>query len=89
MGGDFPVPRSEGSDLAMTLVDGEEEIPLMLHRRGFKWHRNMWRLREIMGPGRLLEWRFHNVCLFAVRARDVTDALLDAAGRGTTLFEKA
>ena len=68
---------------------GEEEIAITLHRAGFKGKRNMWKLRDIMGRDRLLEWRFHNVDLFAVRAREVTDALLDAAGRGITLFESA
>ena len=89
LGKDFPVPRSAGADLPMTLVDGDEEIEITLRRGGFNGKRNMWKLREIMGPDRLLEWRFHNVDLFAVRARDVTDALLDAAGRGVTLVERS
>jgi aminoglycoside 3-N-acetyltransferase len=88
MGEDFPVPVSVGSHLAMTLIDGEEEIPFTLRRRRFKWERNMWKLREIMGPEQLREWRFHNVPLFATRARDVTEALLNAAKRGVTLYEK-
>jgi aminoglycoside 3-N-acetyltransferase len=87
LGKDFPVTRSAGADLAMTLIDGEEEIAITLHRGGFTGKRNMWKLRDIMGPDRLLEWRFHNVDLFAVRAREITGALLDAAGRGITLFE--
>jgi aminoglycoside 3-N-acetyltransferase len=88
MGEDFPVPMSVSAHLAMTLIDGSEEIPFTLRRRGFTWKRNMWKLREIMGPDQLREWRFHNVPLFATRARDVTEALLDAAKRGVTLYEK-
>jgi aminoglycoside 3-N-acetyltransferase len=88
MGDRFPVPMSFGSSLKMTLIDGEEEIPFMLRREGFTWKHNMWKLRKIMEPTQLREWRFHNVRLFAARARDVTEALLDAAERGVTLYEK-
>jgi len=59
-----------------------------LRRRGFTWKRNIWKLRELMGRDELREWRFHNVPLFATRAHDVTEALLDAAKRGATLYEK-
>ena len=88
MGEDFPVPMSAGTDLAMTLIDGKEEIPFTLRRRGLKWKRNMWKLRDIMGRDQLREWRFHNVPLFATRARDVTEALQNAAKRGVTLYER-
>jgi aminoglycoside 3-N-acetyltransferase len=88
MGKDFPVPMSVGNHLPMTLIDGNEEIPFILRRRGFKWKRNMWRLREIIERDKLLEWRFHNVHLFATRARDVTQALKNAAKRGVTLYEE-
>jgi aminoglycoside 3-N-acetyltransferase len=88
MGTDFPVPMSAGSQLPMTLVDGKEEIPFTLQRRGFMWKRNMWKLRDIMQRHELLEWRFHNVRLFATRARDVTDALKNAAEQGITLYEQ-
>jgi aminoglycoside 3-N-acetyltransferase len=87
MGDRFPVPVSVGGDLAMTLVDGEEEISTTLRRRGFKWNLNMWKLREIMGPAKLREWRFHNVEMFATTARDVTETLMKAAERGVTLYE--
>ncbi len=88
MGEDFPVPRSRGGDLAMTLIDGQEKIPFILRRSGFRWKRNMWKLRGIMPSGELREWRFHHVQLFATRARDVTAALRDAANRGVTLYEE-
>ncbi len=88
MGANFPVPMSVGRDLAMTLVDGNEEIPFTLSPCGFMWKRNMWKLRDIMGPRKLQEWRFHHVSLFAAKARDVTETLLEAAKRGVTLYEK-
>lgn len=88
MGDDFPVPMSIDSDLEMTLIDGEEEIPFTLRRRGFTWRRDIWKLRDIMEPYQLREWRFHHVSLFATRARDVTEALVGAAKRGVTLYQK-
>jgi len=88
MGEHFPVPRSIGSDLAMTLVDGDEEVPFTLRRWGFKWERNIWKLRDIMGPDKLREWKFHNVEMFATMACDVTEALQSAAARGVTLYDR-
>jgi len=88
MGEDFPVPRSVLPDLTMTLIDGEEEIPFTLRRTQFIWKRNMGKLRDIMGPDLLREWKFHHVPLFATRARDVTNALKNAAGQGITLYEQ-
>ena len=88
MGERFPVPMSVGSRLKMTLIDGEDQIPFMLRRQGFTWKMNIWKLRKIMDPVRLREWRFHHVHLFATRAADVTEALKNAAERGVTLYER-
>jgi aminoglycoside 3-N-acetyltransferase len=88
MGEDFPVPGESGDSLKMTLVDGHEEIPFELPQRRLHWRRNMWKLRSIMGPDTLPEWKFHHVPMFATRAGDVTAALIDAAKRGVTLYEK-
>jgi aminoglycoside N3'-acetyltransferase len=89
MGEEFPVPRQMGSGLSMTLVDGQEKIPFDLVPWRLQWRSNMWKLREIMGPDKLREWRFHHVPMFATRAADVTAALVDAARRGVTLYERA
>jgi aminoglycoside 3-N-acetyltransferase len=88
MGEDFPVPGKSGDGMKMTLVDGQEEIPFELTQRSLQWRRNMWKLRSIMGPDALREWNFHHVPMFATRAGDVTAALVDAAKRGVTLYEK-
>ena len=87
MGEDFPVARGSGNALKMTLVDGHEEIPFEVMHRGLQGRRNMWKLRSIMGRDTLQEWKFHHVPMFATRAGDVTDALIDAAKRGVTLYE--
>jgi aminoglycoside 3-N-acetyltransferase len=84
----FPVPVSVSKPLEMTLVDGDDEIPFMLRRQGFAWKLNIWKLRKIMDPARLHEWRFHHVHLFAARAADVTVALKNAAERGVTLYDR-
>jgi aminoglycoside 3-N-acetyltransferase len=88
LGERFPVPATSGPGLRLTLVDGEEEIPFEVGRRSLQWRRNMWKLRAIMGRDTLQEWKFHHVPMFATRAGDVTAALIDAAGRGVTLYER-
>ena len=88
MGDEFPVPRGSGGGIQMTLVDGQEEIPFQLAQHGLLWRRNMWKLAEIMTPETLQEWEFHHVPLFATWAADVTAALVAAAKRGVTLYEK-
>jgi aminoglycoside N3'-acetyltransferase len=89
MGEDFPVPRGAGGNkLSMTLVDREEEIPFDFGHRSLLWRLNVWKLRTVMGRDKLREWKFHNVPMFAVRAGEVSAALIAAAARGVTLYEK-
>lgn len=88
MGEDFPVPRGSGKPLQITVIDGQDEIPVNLYGRGLLWRLNVWKLRSIMNENALREWSFHHVPLFSTRAADVTAALIDAAQRGVTLYEK-
>jgi aminoglycoside 3-N-acetyltransferase len=90
MGDDFPVPCAppRGKGLSMTLVDGEEEIPFELAGRRLLWGFNIWKLRTIMNHESLMEWSFHHVPMFAARASEVTAALVEAARRGVTLYDK-
>jgi aminoglycoside 3-N-acetyltransferase len=88
LGDDFPVPRARSERLGITLVDGAEEFPFDLPQSSLTWHRNMWKLRSIMGPEQLREWTFHHVPLFAARAHEVTALLTEAAKRGVTIYEK-
>ena len=88
MGEEFPVPAEPRSHLNMTLVDGDDEIPFELAGRSLQWRFNIWKLRTIMDRDRLQEWTFHHVPMFAARANEVTDALVDAARRGVTLYDK-
>ncbi len=88
MGDAFPVPRGNGPDLPITVIDGADEVPAKLTGRGLLWEFNIWKLRGIMSQALLQEWRYHHVPMFATRASDVTDSLLDAARRGVTLYDK-
>ena len=87
MGDAFPVPSVVHEPLPMTLVDRGQEIPFLLTRREFAGRFNIWGLRKLMAPQSLQEWAFHQVPMFATRARDVNDCLLAAARRGVTLYE--
>lgn len=86
MGDAFPVPSTAGEPLPMTLVDRDQEIAFLLTRRAYEGRFDIWRLRGIMNRHTLQEWSFHHVPLFAARAGEVTQALVDAAQRGVTLY---
>jgi aminoglycoside 3-N-acetyltransferase len=89
MGDAFPVPAiKRETPLQMTLKEGEKIIPFSMAGRSFEWQRNMLNLRTIMDPKTLKEWTFHHVPLFSVSAKDVTAALLAAAKRGVTIYQR-
>ena len=89
MGEAFPVPpEPPGEPVHLTLVDGSEEIPFHLQARTFEWPLEIGRLRRIMGPEHLREWRFHHVPMFVTRAGVVTETLVEAARRGVTLYRR-
>ena len=89
LGDAFPVPADVRS-VAVTLRDeGGSERPYTLRVRRFHQARDMWRLPRLVRPGRLQEWTFHRVPLFATRAHDVTEDLIAAARRGATVFRDA
>jgi len=88
LGEAFPVPSRSGPGLTVRVIDGDQEFPVRLRERAFEWRRNMWKLRTIMDSASLAEWKFHHVPMFATRAATVTDALIQAAKRGVTLYEK-
>jgi aminoglycoside 3-N-acetyltransferase len=88
MGDEFPVPRASGKTLGITVIDGQDEIPVNLSGRGLLWRLNIWKLRSIMGNEALREWSFHQVPMFSTRAGDITAALINAAKSGVTLYEQ-
>lgn len=88
LGDAFPVSSVLSEPLAMTLIDRDREIAFLLPRRAYRGRFNIWRLRQIMDRQTLQEWSFHHVPMFAARAGEVTQSLMDAARRGVTLYER-
>ncbi len=87
LGDAFPIPRSKGSDAPeIRIRDGKEVVPYRLPGSVSSGRRNMQRVRRLMPAGQLQEWRFRGTPMFAVRARDVSDALIAAAKRGETIY---
>jgi aminoglycoside 3-N-acetyltransferase len=87
LGDAFPVPSRPTPPLAMTLVERGREIPFQLRSREIDGRFDPRRIRRLLKPGTLAEWRFHGVPLFAARAADATRDLVEAARRGQTLYE--
>lgn len=86
LGNRFPVPSDEIS-LPITVRDETGiDRPFTLQVRRFKHARDMWRLPQLMGPGRLRSWAFHRVPMFSAKAGEVTADLVAAAGQGRTLY---
>jgi aminoglycoside 3-N-acetyltransferase len=87
LGDAFPVPRGSGHELPIKVIDGSIEVDAKLSGRNLLWKFNIWKLGGVMGPDRLRTWEFHHVPLFATRARDVTNCLIEAARSGVTLYD--
>ncbi len=90
MGDDFPVPKTpieERKIINVTVVDGKEEIPVVLQGLGLKWRFNISKLPSLLQEGDLKYWMFHHTPLFAARAKDVTESLIKAAKNGQTLYD--
>ncbi|MCB1701863.1 MAG: AAC(3) family N-acetyltransferase [Pseudomonadales bacterium] len=88
LGDDFPVEKSQSAPRLITLKDGDELVEMQVGGFQTDWEFDIWKLRKIMDSGTLREWKFHGVPMFSTRAGDVTDALLAAAAKGITLYNK-
>ncbi len=90
MGDKFPVPRKSpesSSNPEITVLDGEEEVPVTLQGGGIQWRFNIAKLPALLKGGELKYWKFHNVPLFAANASNVTSSLIKAAKDGKTLYD--
>jgi aminoglycoside 3-N-acetyltransferase len=87
LGSDWPAPAVQLPNIAVILIDKHDEIKMEIGGCQQQWSFNIWKLREIMSSEKLREWRFHNCPMFAAQAGEVTDALVDAAHRGFTLYD--
>lgn len=90
MGEDFPVerfPKSKRRQTAVTVIDGDDKVPMVLTDSGIKGEFNIAKLPRLLQPGNLKYWKFHNTPLFAARAKEVTKSLIKAAEQGQSLYD--
>ncbi|MDC8446572.1 MAG: AAC(3) family N-acetyltransferase [Nitrosomonas sp.] len=89
MGDAFPIPRKVDTEenIIVTVIDGQEQIPVTLHGSGIQGHFNITRLPQLLGKEDLKLWKFHHVPFFAAKAHTVTGKLIAAAKQGKTLYD--
>jgi predicted sulfurtransferase len=87
LGEEWPAPRTRLPNMKVTVVDKRDEIEVEIGGCSQQWSFNIWKLREIMSGEQLREWRFHNCPMFAAKADQVTETLVQAAARGFTLYD--
>jgi aminoglycoside 3-N-acetyltransferase len=85
LGERFPVPRTF-REVDMLLLDAVGEHPYRFRIDTTGADRRVDRLRHLLGPGDMTEWRFHGVPLFWTRAGRVTTAMCEAALEGRTIY---
>ncbi|MCB1842291.1 MAG: AAC(3) family N-acetyltransferase [Halioglobus sp.] len=88
LGSRWPAPTVELPEIEVTVVlDKTRDIRMRLGGVQQQWRFNVWKLRELMTPEELREWRFHGCPMFAARAAAVTSQLEKAAENGFTLYD--
>lgn len=87
LGENWPAPQKSLPNIPVTVVDKQHVIQMEVGGTQQLWTFNIWKLKEIVQDGVLKEWRFHNCPMFVAHAKEVTDALVEAAGRGFTLYD--
>jgi aminoglycoside N3'-acetyltransferase len=87
LGDRYPLPLRRAT-VPVRLKDHEGQMhhyDLPLNRPGMT--RRLELVTRLLGPEELVRWRFHGVPLFVTSAGRVTEALIDAALRGETIYE--
>jgi aminoglycoside 3-N-acetyltransferase len=87
LGEAWPAPQIQLPNIHVTVVDKLGQVEMEIGGTQQEWTFNIWKLREIMSSEDLREWRFHNCSMFAAQAKQVTDALVNAAQSGFTLYD--
>jgi aminoglycoside N3'-acetyltransferase len=89
LGERFPVPRDVRPPLPVTLIarDGTRHPYALPPPVGSGRQRRIERLAGFLPAGELDVWSFHGVPMFAVSAAVVTTALVEAAGKGNTIYQ--
>jgi aminoglycoside N3'-acetyltransferase len=86
LGAGFPVPFTEERVPVVVKDAAGAEREHLLRVKTFGGDRRIGRVRDFLAPGELAEWSFHGVRMYAVPARRVTEALVEAARRGRTIY---
>lgn len=84
---EWPAPQLSLPNIPVTLVENKHETLMEVGGTQQLWNFNIWKLKQIIEGNALQEWRFHSCPMFAARAGDITDALVEAAKRGFTLYD--
>lgn len=87
MAHDWPSPLGDMPNLPVTIIEKDAETEMEIGGAHQQWRFNIWKLRDLMSPQQLREWRFHSCPMFAARAGEVTETLVEAAKRGTILYD--
>ena len=88
MGDAFPIHRkADTENIIVTVLDGQEKIPVTLRGSGIQGHFNIAKLPQLLDKGDLKCWKFHHVPFFAAKAHTVTSKLIAAAKQGKTLYD--
>lgn len=87
LGGRYPIAvRPASLEVSIKDADGEVvpyALPLSTERR--QWHIEL--LDDLLSADELVRWRFHGAPFFVTTAGGVTEALVDAALRGRTIYD--
>jgi aminoglycoside 3-N-acetyltransferase len=83
----WPAPQNIQPGLPVTVFDKDVEVEMEIGGAQQEWTFNIWKLREVMSRESLKEWRFHSSPMFAAKANEVTDCLVNAAKKGFTLYD--
>jgi hypothetical protein len=84
---EWPAPQLSLPNIPVTVVENKHETLMEVGGTQQLWNFNIWKLKQIIEGNALQEWRFHSCPMFAARAGDITDALVEAAKRGFTLYD--
>jgi aminoglycoside 3-N-acetyltransferase len=87
LGGEFPLER-RAETIPVRIVDANERSFAYSLKVEMPRPRRVERLRRWLRDDELREWTFRGVPVFATSARAVTDALMAAARRGETIYER-
>ena len=89
MGEEFPIEFTRVTlPVSMINYDGGE-VPFELTVLRCATPLDNTLLRSLLSADELVEWKFHGVALFVTNAQRVTEALIDAARKGLTVFGRA